>query len=121
MTFLRVTIVGARNMPKRSGPLDKLDPYVICQVGDQSQKTSVKKNAGSSADYNEVMDLPYNAEPVLFLYVKDYDKVGKDDLVGSGKLELTTNVLGHGFRGGIPLFNAKGISAGEVTVEVTRH
>eukprot|EP01055_Gregarina_sp_Pseudo9_P001182 Gregarina_sp_Pseudo_9__1181@NODE_1778_length_1335_cov_300_196759_g1647_i0_p1_GENE_NODE_1778_length_1335_cov_300_196759_g1647_i0NODE_1778_length_1335_cov_300_196759_g1647_i0_p1_ORF_typecomplete_len122_score27_79C2/PF00168_30/3e17B9C2/PF07162_11/0_0089_NODE_1778_length_1335_cov_300_196759_g1647_i0615980 len=120
MTFLRVIVESASGMPKKKGLLDKLDPYVVCQVGPESEKTSVKKNAGSNAEFNETLHLNFNGEPHLMIHVMDHDKIGKDDLVGSGRLELTSHILGCGWNGRVPIANAKGISAGEVTLQVAR-
>eukprot|EP01054_Gregarina_sp_Poly1_P008203 Gregarina_sp_Poly_1__8202@NODE_475_length_8096_cov_496_560966_g384_i0_p7_GENE_NODE_475_length_8096_cov_496_560966_g384_i0NODE_475_length_8096_cov_496_560966_g384_i0_p7_ORF_typecomplete_len123_score23_00C2/PF00168_30/7_7e16_NODE_475_length_8096_cov_496_560966_g384_i077288051 len=104
-------------MPKKAGLLDKLDPYVQVQVGGQKQQTSTKTDAGSEAQYNETLSFTYNGEPYIMVHIYD-DEKKKDQLIGSGRLELTQQILHQGWRGVVNTFDKKEKLKGEVLVHV---
>eukprot|EP01054_Gregarina_sp_Poly1_P008591 Gregarina_sp_Poly_1__8590@NODE_50_length_17596_cov_118_903303_g43_i0_p13_GENE_NODE_50_length_17596_cov_118_903303_g43_i0NODE_50_length_17596_cov_118_903303_g43_i0_p13_ORF_typecomplete_len121_score12_77C2/PF00168_30/2_7e18_NODE_50_length_17596_cov_118_903303_g43_i063166678 len=120
MNQIRVTVISAYNLPKKAGLLDKTDPYVEVQVGAQKHRTTTKKDAGSEAQYNEALTFTYNGEPHLAVHVYD-DEKRKDDLIGSGRLELTHSILHQGWRGAINIYNAKEQPKGEVLIHLQSH
>eukprot|EP01055_Gregarina_sp_Pseudo9_P003311 Gregarina_sp_Pseudo_9__3310@NODE_348_length_3092_cov_92_533246_g72_i1_p2_GENE_NODE_348_length_3092_cov_92_533246_g72_i1NODE_348_length_3092_cov_92_533246_g72_i1_p2_ORF_typecomplete_len121_score22_71C2/PF00168_30/1_6e12_NODE_348_length_3092_cov_92_533246_g72_i1427789 len=117
MQALRVTVISAYNMPKKAGLLDKLDPYIVVQVGGQKQQTSAKTDAGSEAQYNETLNFSYNGEPYMMVYIFDEQK-RKDTEIGSGRLELTHQVLTQGWRGVVNIADKKEKAKGEVLLLV---
>eukprot|EP01056_Protomagalhaensia_sp_Gyna25_P002640 Protomagalhaensia_sp_Gyna_25__2639@NODE_2501_length_1049_cov_3941_806931_g2073_i0_p2_GENE_NODE_2501_length_1049_cov_3941_806931_g2073_i0NODE_2501_length_1049_cov_3941_806931_g2073_i0_p2_ORF_typecomplete_len108_score24_61C2/PF00168_30/1e11_NODE_2501_length_1049_cov_3941_806931_g2073_i098421 len=104
-------------MPKTSGFRDKTDAYVEVQVGGQKNRTSTKVDAGSEAQFNEVLTFTYSGEPTLTVNLYD-DEKKKDDLLGSGHLELSPNVLQQGFRGVIQAKDKKDRSQGDVLLHI---
>eukprot|EP01054_Gregarina_sp_Poly1_P000392 Gregarina_sp_Poly_1__391@NODE_1097_length_5104_cov_220_281318_g761_i0_p6_GENE_NODE_1097_length_5104_cov_220_281318_g761_i0NODE_1097_length_5104_cov_220_281318_g761_i0_p6_ORF_typecomplete_len121_score17_23C2/PF00168_30/2_1e17DUF1292/PF06949_11/0_15_NODE_1097_length_5104_cov_220_281318_g761_i036514013 len=120
MTQLKVTVISAYNLPKKSGMFDKLDPYVMCQVGAQKQQTAAHKDAGSEAQFNQILSFDYNGEPYISVSVWDDDSK-KDDPVGSGRVDLNHTILTSGYRGAVAMVNKKGESRGEVLVHIQGH
>eukprot|EP01054_Gregarina_sp_Poly1_P004649 Gregarina_sp_Poly_1__4648@NODE_2485_length_2067_cov_219_457000_g1577_i0_p3_GENE_NODE_2485_length_2067_cov_219_457000_g1577_i0NODE_2485_length_2067_cov_219_457000_g1577_i0_p3_ORF_typecomplete_len122_score22_31C2/PF00168_30/2_9e16_NODE_2485_length_2067_cov_219_457000_g1577_i016512016 len=118
MSTLAVLVESARNLPPKSGSLDKIDPYVVCQIGATAKSTSFKKNGGSNVTFAETLSLPYADEPELIVHVKDKDRIGKDDCLGTGKFTITSYVKNHGFQGCVKLLNPKGQEAGEVHLKL---
>eukprot|EP01053_Blabericola_migrator_P007747 Blabericola_migrator_1__7746@NODE_395_length_8977_cov_183_416835_g72_i1_p7_GENE_NODE_395_length_8977_cov_183_416835_g72_i1NODE_395_length_8977_cov_183_416835_g72_i1_p7_ORF_typecomplete_len159_score7_37C2/PF00168_30/1e11_NODE_395_length_8977_cov_183_416835_g72_i157936269 len=129
---LYVTVVSAYNMPYKSGIRDLTDPYVQLQVGGkcastgtyrdtifvaQKLKTTTKKDAGSEAQYDEVMTFVYHGEPYISVSLYDHNR-RKDTLLGSGKLDLSTDILMHGFRGVIRMMDKKDKHHGDVLLNV---
>eukprot|EP01055_Gregarina_sp_Pseudo9_P003958 Gregarina_sp_Pseudo_9__3957@NODE_4100_length_486_cov_1952_431767_g3771_i0_p1_GENE_NODE_4100_length_486_cov_1952_431767_g3771_i0NODE_4100_length_486_cov_1952_431767_g3771_i0_p1_ORF_typecomplete_len121_score34_39C2/PF00168_30/5_6e143HAO/PF06052_12/0_018_NODE_4100_length_486_cov_1952_431767_g3771_i0124486 len=117
MPSIAVTVISPYNLPKKSGLMDKTDPYVMVQVGAQKQKTSTKENAGSEAQYNEVLNFTYNGEPNMVVSVWD-DEKRKDVELGNSTIQLTPDVLRHGFRGALPMMDKKERQQGEVLVHI---
>eukprot|EP01055_Gregarina_sp_Pseudo9_P002481 Gregarina_sp_Pseudo_9__2480@NODE_275_length_3315_cov_46_385531_g258_i0_p2_GENE_NODE_275_length_3315_cov_46_385531_g258_i0NODE_275_length_3315_cov_46_385531_g258_i0_p2_ORF_typecomplete_len128_score15_30C2/PF00168_30/3_6e162OGFeII_Oxy_2/PF13532_6/0_042_NODE_275_length_3315_cov_46_385531_g258_i026343017 len=111
MPALRVTVHEASGLPKKTGFLDVTDPYVVCQVGSQILATVYKKNAGESAEFNQVLTFDYTNEAHLLVHVKDHDTIGKDDIIASGNLPLTTGHLATGsWSGVLSLVPAKSVA-----------
>eukprot|EP01056_Protomagalhaensia_sp_Gyna25_P001674 Protomagalhaensia_sp_Gyna_25__1673@NODE_1872_length_1458_cov_612_560958_g1540_i0_p2_GENE_NODE_1872_length_1458_cov_612_560958_g1540_i0NODE_1872_length_1458_cov_612_560958_g1540_i0_p2_ORF_typecomplete_len146_score23_15C2/PF00168_30/1_6e14_NODE_1872_length_1458_cov_612_560958_g1540_i09261363 len=117
-TQCRVVVVSAYNMPKKSGFRDITDPFVEIQLGGQKSRTSTKTDAGSEATFNEQLMFSYSGEPTMMVHLYDEDKK-KADFLGSGKLDLTPDILRQGgFRGAIRCFDKKDRMQGEVLVHV---
>eukprot|EP01053_Blabericola_migrator_P011480 Blabericola_migrator_1__11479@NODE_684_length_6884_cov_72_451372_g497_i0_p8_GENE_NODE_684_length_6884_cov_72_451372_g497_i0NODE_684_length_6884_cov_72_451372_g497_i0_p8_ORF_typecomplete_len123_score10_04C2/PF00168_30/1_7e15C2C2_1/PF11618_8/0_13B9C2/PF07162_11/0_15_NODE_684_length_6884_cov_72_451372_g497_i017482116 len=118
MPILNIIVDATRDLPDKMGAMDKTDPYVILQIGGQTKQTTVKRNAGSDAVFNESLELNYHWEPELEVIVKDEDRLSRDDLVGSGKLPLTPLIRRRGFEGRIPIYTNSGSPNGHVCVRV---
>eukprot|EP01054_Gregarina_sp_Poly1_P007854 Gregarina_sp_Poly_1__7853@NODE_445_length_8333_cov_573_313090_g363_i0_p5_GENE_NODE_445_length_8333_cov_573_313090_g363_i0NODE_445_length_8333_cov_573_313090_g363_i0_p5_ORF_typecomplete_len124_score11_85C2/PF00168_30/2_4e15_NODE_445_length_8333_cov_573_313090_g363_i053625733 len=117
---LRVQVISVRDLPKKSGLLDKTDAYVVCQIGNAVQQTDVAKNCGSTAMFHHIMTLPHYGESVLAVSVKDHDKLGKGELIGTGTLQLSDLVLTQGFKGYVPIMSKKDTNTGEVYIILDR-
>eukprot|EP01055_Gregarina_sp_Pseudo9_P003547 Gregarina_sp_Pseudo_9__3546@NODE_3705_length_578_cov_945_191095_g3390_i0_p1_GENE_NODE_3705_length_578_cov_945_191095_g3390_i0NODE_3705_length_578_cov_945_191095_g3390_i0_p1_ORF_typecomplete_len121_score17_33C2/PF00168_30/6_2e16_NODE_3705_length_578_cov_945_191095_g3390_i0135497 len=120
MPSISVTVISAYNLPKKAGLMDKTDPYVMVQVGAQKQKTSTKENAGSEAQYNEVLHFSHNGEPSMVVSVFD-DEKRKDEELGSSTIQLTPDILRSGFRGALPMMDKKERQQGEVLIHIATH
>eukprot|EP01053_Blabericola_migrator_P010281 Blabericola_migrator_1__10280@NODE_5763_length_678_cov_411_630115_g3779_i0_p1_GENE_NODE_5763_length_678_cov_411_630115_g3779_i0NODE_5763_length_678_cov_411_630115_g3779_i0_p1_ORF_typecomplete_len124_score31_39C2/PF00168_30/7_5e12_NODE_5763_length_678_cov_411_630115_g3779_i0112483 len=114
---LRVTVVSAYNMPKKCGFRDVTDPFIEIQIGAQRQRTSTKIDAGSEAQYNELLNFTYNGEPDMVVFLYDENKK-KNDLLGTGRLALTSQILAEGFRGVVQAQDKKGKALGDVLLHV---
>eukprot|EP01055_Gregarina_sp_Pseudo9_P002616 Gregarina_sp_Pseudo_9__2615@NODE_2875_length_841_cov_13455_293017_g583_i1_p1_GENE_NODE_2875_length_841_cov_13455_293017_g583_i1NODE_2875_length_841_cov_13455_293017_g583_i1_p1_ORF_typecomplete_len121_score20_63C2/PF00168_30/4_9e18_NODE_2875_length_841_cov_13455_293017_g583_i1155517 len=120
MPSISVTVVSAYNLPKKAGLMDKTDPYVMVQVGAQKQKTSTKENAGSEAQFNEVLHFSHNGEPSMVVSVYD-DEKRKDELLGSATIQLTQDVMYRGFKGALQMMDEKERQQGEVLIHISAH
>eukprot|EP01053_Blabericola_migrator_P010627 Blabericola_migrator_1__10626@NODE_6049_length_612_cov_1363_583486_g4034_i0_p1_GENE_NODE_6049_length_612_cov_1363_583486_g4034_i0NODE_6049_length_612_cov_1363_583486_g4034_i0_p1_ORF_typecomplete_len124_score25_16C2/PF00168_30/1_5e16_NODE_6049_length_612_cov_1363_583486_g4034_i0125496 len=112
---LRVTVISAYNMPKKSGFRDHTDPFVEIQIGAQKQRTSTKANAGSEAQFDEALMFAYNGESYATINLYDDDSK-KDDLLGSARMDLTPDLLHKGHRGTVAALDKKDRVQGEVLI-----
>eukprot|EP01053_Blabericola_migrator_P010261 Blabericola_migrator_1__10260@NODE_5746_length_684_cov_850_846029_g3766_i0_p1_GENE_NODE_5746_length_684_cov_850_846029_g3766_i0NODE_5746_length_684_cov_850_846029_g3766_i0_p1_ORF_typecomplete_len124_score26_15C2/PF00168_30/1_9e15_NODE_5746_length_684_cov_850_846029_g3766_i0146517 len=110
---VRVTVISAYNMPKKSGFRDRTDPFVEIQVGAQKHRTSTKLDAGSEAQFEETLMFAYNGEPYAIINLYDDDNK-KDDLLGSARVDLTPDLLHRGYRGVVKALDKKDRVQGEV-------
>ena len=85
---LHVTVLGIKNFTDCAGFMDKTDPYVQLQLGDEIQKTSVKDNAGGTVSFNETLKFQKElGDNTLIITVMDEDTT-IDDTLGEIKIDL---------------------------------
>lgn len=111
----------------------KSDPYVIFRIGGKVQKSKVKKKS-LNPEWNETL-MPFNVpsstmklevtagvtlgcraalsfiQPVVQLVCMDWDRVGADDYIGTGEVEMAGLVDGNERTVRVPLQNKEGRGA----------
>ncbi|CAO3567887.1 unnamed protein product [Mortierella alpina] len=106
--------------------LGKNDPYVQVTLDikkkDSFQKTSVKKNAGKNAEWNETLSLEGyipGQHHTLYVEVLESD-IGIDPPIGFAAIPLTqvTNAQGHVFRGLFGLYTPSGKEKGTISLTI---
>jgi len=103
---IRVHIIKATNLAGDS-IFDKLDPYVVCKLGDFKKfQTPVLWNVGSSPkiDFTGVLTFASESEELSFT-VMDRDQYSADDLCGTGSVSCKT--LPDGWTGAVQLTRPK--------------
>ncbi|KAF9285076.1 hypothetical protein BGZ68_004171 [Mortierella alpina] len=120
---LKITVHKAEHLDDVES-LGKNDPYVQVSLDiknkDSFQKTSVKKNAGKNAEWNETLSLE-NYIPgqnhTLYLEILESD-IGIDPPIGFAAIPLSqvTNAQGYVFRGVFNLFTPSGKEKGTVSL-----
>ena len=93
-----------------------MDPYVRVQIGQKTFRTKTHNNGGKNPSWYDEFEYYRTTEDTLYAYVND-DDVGKDDLVGSGTLDLKPICSGMNFASYIKLFY-HGKESGELYLEV---
>mmetsp|Transcript_10466 Transcript_10466/g.21612 ORF Transcript_10466/g.21612 Transcript_10466/m.21612 type:complete len:251 (-) Transcript_10466:115-867(-) len=86
---LKVRIEKIEDFKDEAGFMDKTDPFVEVQCGEETFKTATKKNAGGAAEFNE--EFAFNKkEGVAELKAKVYDKdTLNNDTLGERVFDLT--------------------------------
>lgn len=70
-------------------PFDRMDPYVYLTLGGEKKKTSVCHSGGRTPTWGETFQFNNMSNDVnLAVEVWDKDTFSRDDLVGSGSLNL---------------------------------
>ena len=57
----------AKNLRQASNALDKMDPFVVVALkpGSNSARTTTKNNAGTNADWDEIVKVAYDTDTML--------------------------------------------------------
>lgn len=109
-TVLQLAIISAKDLPKMDVGFSALrggaDPYVTVVVNDQHVQCTEVKKGTRKPEWNEMMlfaleaDYDLNVQP-LKIHFKcfDYDRMSKDDRIGSGTIELTAENCNEYFSG----------------------
>jgi len=63
--------------------VDKLDPYVVIQVGSQTYTSPVAMDAGENPVWNWSVSVVYNNEPRIEFSVMEHDDYSRHDLLGA--------------------------------------
>ena len=99
---LVVTVLKATDLEKKD-LFQKADPYVVVELGNQKAKTEKKKN-NLNPEWNQKMTFQLNehSSKLLTFKVFDWDRFGKDDIMGQASLEINeeiiTNSQGNAFQ-----------------------
>ncbi|KAI9293658.1 hypothetical protein K502DRAFT_282867, partial [Neoconidiobolus thromboides FSU 785] len=82
-------LVEARELKNKDGFFGKNDAYCDIHVGGRKEKTSVIKNAGKKATWNQTFNYTID-DNVSEIKVEclDYDKISTNDLIGKVKIPL---------------------------------
>jgi len=96
---------------------DKLDPYLICKMGDFKRfQTPVMNNAGPNPKFDYEGVLTYGGEEEVEFTIMDHDRFSADDLCGNGVLQVKN--LPDGWKGKVDLKRPKrGIYKSDATHE----
>ena len=92
-SFVRVSGLQVSHLPKMDR-MGKCDPYVVLELGGVQQRTKTLKNRYDAAFEEEfefcgVVLKPGSEE--LILRVKDWDRFGKDEIVGNATVKLDSD------------------------------
>eukprot|EP00287_Rhodomonas_sp_CCMP768_P009124 CAMPEP_0196724438 /NCGR_PEP_ID=MMETSP1091-20130531/6285_1 /TAXON_ID=302021 /ORGANISM="Rhodomonas sp., Strain CCMP768" /LENGTH=125 /DNA_ID=CAMNT_0042066553 /DNA_START=66 /DNA_END=443 /DNA_ORIENTATION=+ len=93
---LKVTVIKIQGFDESSGFMDKTDPFVELEMGEEKFKTATKNNAGGNAEYNE--EFAFNkqeGEQTLKVRVYDSDTLS-NDLLGQRDVDLDDESTGNG-------------------------
>ncbi|KAJ8656854.1 hypothetical protein O0I10_007451 [Lichtheimia ornata] len=113
---LKVTVHSARHLAdvEHGG---KNDPYVKLSLAQEEgfidQETTVKKDAGSQASWDETFEFAYNGQPNLYIEVMDKEK-GVDELIGFAAIPLDQAPISGVFN----VFETEGKVAGAVLISI---
>jgi len=103
---LDITVHSARGLVSKD-TFSKNDPYVYVKVGSHSQKTSVKKNSGKDARWEEVLSFTTSEGKGQTVNISCYDSdVVIDDLIGSTSITVE-DLVRRGERTEFELFGKK--------------
>eukprot|EP01080_Neovahlkampfia_damariscottae_P001743 gene1743-512_t len=81
MYKLNIRIIEAKDLPKMDF-FGKSDPYVNVKVAGQMKKTKIIKRT-LNPHWDESFDFEFNnLHEDIILYIKDWDKLSSDDLIG---------------------------------------
>ena len=96
-----------------------MDPYVIIKVGQKTFKTDTKHGAGKTPSWENVFELNRTTEEIMELEVFDHDTGSKDDLVGSGKINIDSicNNPSRKFAGDVKIYYKDKVS-GDLFMEI---
>ncbi|CAI2164977.1 18567_t:CDS:2 [Funneliformis geosporum] len=83
---LKVTVIEAKNL-KDEDKIGKSDPYVTLNIGESTQKTTVK-GGDLNPTYNEEFLFDIDGQKALKIEVWDKDHLNKDDLIGKNDVKL---------------------------------
>ncbi len=75
-------------LTKDTNMFGKMDPYVVCIIGSQKQRTATHSGGGKKPQWQTTLQFQLqNPESLMRVAVYD-DDLGKDDLVGEGTVNL---------------------------------
>jgi len=104
---------------KDKDPIGKMDPYVKFKIGWRSGKSSVAKSQGTHPTWvGDAIVLKLKNHECAKLKVKDKDRMGIDDRLGTAEIPLAPVVQQGTLVQWIPITN-KGVVTGEIQVEMT--
>ena len=85
---LEITVLKATDLQKKD-LFQKADPYVVVELDNQKSKTEKKKN-NLNPEWNQTMTIQIHELSSKFLSFKvyDWDRFGKDDIMGQTSLEI---------------------------------
>ncbi|ORZ39278.1 C2 domain-containing protein [Catenaria anguillulae PL171] len=123
---LTVHCVAARNLYDAGDLIGSQDPYLKLTLGSTKLKSSVHKNGGTQAQWNDTLTFSIPADPALApttLHVACWDKdtISSDDLIGEGQVNLPQVLAATGaFDGWIELSRGEGGKrvAGQVHLQI---
>mmetsp|Transcript_5274 Transcript_5274/g.12677 ORF Transcript_5274/g.12677 Transcript_5274/m.12677 type:complete len:126 (+) Transcript_5274:97-474(+) len=93
---LKVKVVKIQGFTEQAGFMDKTDPYVELEMGEETYKTATKNNAGGNAVFDE--EFAFNkqeGEQTLRVRVYDSDTLSSD-LLGARDVDLDDSSTGNG-------------------------
>jgi hypothetical protein len=93
------------------------DPYVIIQLGGQTQKSSVCKDGGKNPRWSDCLTFNSNGEPGFSFKVMDRDHISSDDELGVGQVALNQVYQTRSVTNAFPCFR-KGKPYGTVTFSI---
>ena len=64
------------------------DPYIVCQIGNQKQQTSVCNDGGKNPRWQDTLQFHVNGEQSMTFSVMDRDHFSAGDLLGQGQINL---------------------------------
>ena len=90
---LEITVLKATDLQKKD-LFQKADPYVVVELDNQKAKTDKKKNS-LNPEWNQKMTFKINefSPKVLSFKVFDWDRFGKDDIMGQTSLEIEDTII----------------------------
>lgn len=112
--------VKRANLTHDTELMGKMDPYVTLTLGNLTQKTTIKENAGKNPEWNEKFEFSSRSGDILTLVVLDKEDVGTDDEIGHAKLNVNAEALKQKQIHTIPIFYGKDDKSrgGELFVEI---
>lgn len=69
--------------------MGKMDPYCVIKVGNTTEKTKVKEDAGKTPVWEETFKIPAFVGDIVTFEVWDKETIKKDDIIGSGQLSIS--------------------------------
>ena len=89
---LEITVLKATDLQKKD-LFQKADPYVVVELDDQKAKTEKKKN-NLNPEWNQSMTFKLHelSSKCLSFKVYDWDRFGKDDIMGHTSLEIEDSI-----------------------------
>mmetsp|Transcript_29574 Transcript_29574/g.70446 ORF Transcript_29574/g.70446 Transcript_29574/m.70446 type:complete len:275 (-) Transcript_29574:237-1061(-) len=85
--LLQVTVVKAEKLQDTEF-FGKQDPYAVLTVGSTRQTTSVSKDTGKKANWNETFQFQLQSEQTLLVEVYNKNSLRSDDLIGRAQYAL---------------------------------
>jgi len=97
-----------------------MDPYCKFKIGFRTGKSSVAKNQGTHATWNDSIVLKVKHQEFAKLKVKDRDRLSLNDNLGSAKIPLAQVISQGKVTQWVPI-TKKDIVTGEVLVDMEFH
>eukprot|EP01054_Gregarina_sp_Poly1_P010388 Gregarina_sp_Poly_1__10387@NODE_744_length_6481_cov_177_190833_g555_i0_p4_GENE_NODE_744_length_6481_cov_177_190833_g555_i0NODE_744_length_6481_cov_177_190833_g555_i0_p4_ORF_typecomplete_len248_score22_12C2/PF00168_30/1_3e16_NODE_744_length_6481_cov_177_190833_g555_i0119862 len=113
--LLQITIHEASGLS--GGFMGKKDPYVLMKMGGQSHHTTAVPEGGKNPKWEQTFSMTYRGEQFIEFSVMDKDKVGADDIMGSGSLDLAAVRAAKVYSTNVPI-SRHGKAAGTIRVTI---
>eukprot|EP01055_Gregarina_sp_Pseudo9_P001248 Gregarina_sp_Pseudo_9__1247@NODE_1826_length_1305_cov_42_138231_g1694_i0_p1_GENE_NODE_1826_length_1305_cov_42_138231_g1694_i0NODE_1826_length_1305_cov_42_138231_g1694_i0_p1_ORF_typecomplete_len292_score60_35C2/PF00168_30/2_5e16_NODE_1826_length_1305_cov_42_138231_g1694_i030905 len=113
--LLQVTVHEASGLS--AGFMGKKDPYVLMKLGGQSHHTTSVPDGGKNPSWEQSFSLTYRGESSMEFCVMDKDRLGTDDIMGTGTLDLAAVRATKVYSTHVPISKG-GKAAGTVRVTV---
>ena len=94
----------------------QMDPYCLLTIGGQKEKTKVHKKGGKKPRWDQEFSFVCKGEEEMLVDCFDEDTFKKDDLVGTGLIQLNA-VLNGSYNGKVIIYYKKK-SAGELYIDL---
>ncbi|EZG67250.1 C2 domain protein [Gregarina niphandrodes] len=114
--LLSITVHEGKGLA--GGFLGRRDPYLIGTMGDQKFHTSAVNNNGKNPLWDQTFALPYNGEPTIEMEIYDRDRMRKDDLMGTGRIQLDILQIQNFIQYDVPI-EKRGKPAGIVRITLS--
>ena len=99
------------------GVLEKMDPYIVFKLGTQKHKTHVCKNGGKQPTWTDTLTFDNIENESFVLFEVMDDNLFKDEVIGSGSLQLSSLQQMSTSPQWVPFFH-KGNTAGQILMEI---